>query len=928
MFYLCHYAEKLLAAQGVDDSPFPSDSDSDDELATATDKVRCSSVHSLYLIFYHCIICRCLQVFRKSHSEPVYYDSDYHQPLPKLSPTLHPSRKKASEKSALQYAKYLRAFYQSRALPLDTKWPPTPSKRYINLAVVQREPANREEAYKLTTARFLGSIDEILKYKKPVTLETFLQADVNEKLKCILVEGGPGVGKSTFSWEICRQWQELEALKRFTLVILIQLRDKCTHDAVSLTDILYHRDKSLQKAVVEWIEDQDGAGTLFVLDGFDELPSHQRVSNSIFTDLIHGIYLPKSVVVVTSRPSATAEFLHNYKPLISRHAEILGFTQDNIETYAKSIFGDSTEIFSQFMNYVSTNPLIYSMMYIPLNAVIVTEVFKESLSTERSVPRTMTQLYNILSLTLLRRHMRTEDPNSAVMPSSLSDLPSTTESKFKRVIEEAFQGICAQKLTFCNLPLDFHHLGFMTKVTSLYIDEGTDVSFNFLHLTLQEFLAAYHISLLSSEEQQKLYRRHAKESHFEVVWRFVAGLTTFSGITLHKFLIQSCREAVCFHDLLDAEYCLSSFGLRCLFEAQNSQACSAVCGMGKIGYQPTSAHPFDSYALGYCIANSNASWSLAFPNKEMSAESLSMLVLGLQTERTGSCQIQAMVIGVPLTGVKNVGIAGIRSLAQIPADMVQSLDRLELGDCSLDATACAYLANNTPLLLGLKVLHLEDNPLGNGGATDLFRALIQCGSLHTLSICSCNLGGNDIHSLKELLKCSCSLCKLTIGDSDMSMECVQVLLTTVLGQTSLTKLSLVDVQLDSVTHHLSQLIAVNTNLVELWFSYCSASVHVVSGISRAMLQNKTIRKLGIRKCSGVNETATSALIRIVEGNNSLEELHVGEKIEVSGCIQLIQALSNNTMLRTLKLLQDYKIVKTSFSSEELASVVQRISWTL
>ena len=56
----------------------------------------------------------------------------------------------------------------------------------------------------------------------------------------------------------------------------------------------------------------------------------------------------------------------------------------------------------------------------------------------------------------------------------------------------------------------------------------------------------------------------------------------------------------------------------------------------------------------------------------------------------------------------------------------------------------------------------------------------------------------------------------------MSMECVQVLLTTVLGPTSLTKLSIVHVQLDSVTDQLSQLIAVNTNLVELRFSYCSA----------------------------------------------------------------------------------------------------------
>ena len=162
------------------------------------------------------------------------------------------------------------------------------------------------------------------------------------------------------------------------------------------------------------------------------MPSQQRAANSIFTDLIHGIYLPKSVVVITSRPSATAEFLHNYKPLISRHAEILGFTQDNIKAYAESIFacGCDTVLFRQYMDYIEANPLIHSMMYIPLNAVIITEVFKESLTSERPVPRTMTQLYSILSLTLLRRHLLVEDPNTErPMTASLTELPTVTLSR-------------------------------------------------------------------------------------------------------------------------------------------------------------------------------------------------------------------------------------------------------------------------------------------------------------------------------------------------------------------------------------------------------------------------------------------------------------------------------------------------------------------
>ena len=814
---------------------------------------------------------------------------------------------------------------------MDTKWPPTPSKRYINLAIIQREPANREEAYELTSARFFGNIDEILKQKKPITLEMFLQPEGNRQLKCILVEGSPGVGKSTFSWEICRQWQELEAMKRFTLVILIQLRDRRARNASSLSDIVYHRDKSLQEAVVQWIEDMDGDGTLFVLDGFDELPSQQRAANSIFTDLIHGIYLPKSVVVVTSRPSATAEFLHNYKPLISRHAEILGFTQDNIKTYAESIFGCDTKLFHQYMEYIEANPLIHSMMYIPLNAVIVTEVFKESLTSDRPVPRTMTQLYNILSLTLLRRHLLVENPDTdAPMPASLTDLPMATLSMLCKVRELAFQGICDEQLTFSNLPLDFHHLGFMNKVTSLYIDEGTDVSFNFLHLTLQEFLAAHHISLLSPEQQQQLFRKYSKKPHFEVVWRFVAGLTNFSGITWHGFLIQSVfRGSVYFEELLEVDYYLSSFGLRCLFEAQDPRACSMVCGTGRVGYQPESAYPFDLYALGYCIANSSATWSLSFPYSKVTAESLGMLALGLQSEPTGCSQIEAIVIGDPKISVTNTGSEGIRNIAQIPTIMLHSLHTLKLGGCNLNAVACTYLSQSTSLLSNLHTLHLENNPFEEGGATDLFQALVGCGKkLRNLSVHSCNLGDSDIYHLRELLSHNRSLQALSIGDGNMSLECVKALLNTVLEPTSLTDLSLVDVQLQDVVILLTQLMTANTNLVSLRFSCCEASANVVSGISKAMRHNKTLRKLSMRKCSGVDQTAVRYFVEIVESNSSLQELHVKQDIDVSGCMLLLQALCDNTVLTTLALPTDYKIIKTSSSCEKVKSVSHRVIWTL
>ena len=162
----------------------------------------------------------------------------------------------------------------------------------------------------------------------------------------------------------------------------------------------------------------------------------------------------------------------------------------------------------------------------------------------------------------------------------------------------------------------------------------------------------------------------------------------------------------------------------------------------------------------------------------------------------------------------------------------------------------------------------------------------------------------------------------------MSVDCVRTLLNTVLQPTSLTDLSLVDIQLQDSVILLTQLITANTSLVSLRFSHCKASVDVVSGISKAVHHNQTLRKLSVRKCSGIDRTAARSLAEIIENSTSLKELYVKQDIDVSGCMLLLQALSANTTLTTLALPTDYKIVKTSVSCEKIKSVSHRVIWTL
>ena len=85
---------------------------------------------------------------------------------------------------------------------------------------------SRSEADTFSKATLHGQIDEIYRKKKPVLLEDVLKPEEGqEEVKLLLVEGAPGIGKSTFAWELCRKWHILQAMQKYSLVVLLRFRE-------------------------------------------------------------------------------------------------------------------------------------------------------------------------------------------------------------------------------------------------------------------------------------------------------------------------------------------------------------------------------------------------------------------------------------------------------------------------------------------------------------------------------------------------------------------------------------------------------------------------------------------------------------------------------------------------------------------------------
>ena len=482
-----------------------------------------------------------------------------------------------------RFSAELKAVYKHSSFTSD-KWPPTQSKKYIKLAVVQGRSARREDYIGHVLK---GNVDKV-HARENITEEQILDLCVEQvgKGRVIVIEGAPGIGKSTLAWELCRKWEEHASMEAYSLVILLKLRERRVQNISDVSSLFYAYSGADRASLVEDINKSRGKSVLFVLDGFDELPK-LRQRESVLVDLLRKRILPQSTVVVTSRPSAMDRLLTISEPLIEKRIEILGFSQESIEEYASTVF--SRDELEAFKNYISApkNPAINSLMYVPLYASFVVIIYK-STTSKGSLPRTITQLYTQLCLSILNRYLKANTEYPSVR--TLQNLPGALCGQFLELSKLAYEGFLKEKVILYG---DIgEHFGFLDAVPDLY--GGCDVSFNFLHLTLQEFFAAYHISQMS-DSGVELFKSKGREKRWNVVWRFVAGLTEFG-------YLDSSSIAAFFK--LNTK--INVFFIQCLFEAQSIKLdFQHTFGSNTMSFDEYYSYytSLDYYALGYCIAN-------------------------------------------------------------------------------------------------------------------------------------------------------------------------------------------------------------------------------------------------------------------------------------------------------------------------------------
>ena len=405
--------------------------------------------------------------------------------------------------SLLEYQRYLMDYYSDHyplyskpVFSISTNRPERP----INLVLVRKEK-NENDTMFIKHQEWLsnGSVSEIQKQKASVKANEI--GSLNGRKTAahfVLIEGGPGMGKSTLCWQLCRLWREGKL--QWDLMVIVELRDESTRRASNLYDLLYHPDEETRRAIAQDIEKQEGEGLLIFLDGYDELSDEQQSELSMLQRILTNKLLRKATVVVTSRPYATANVPPQFKQGLDQHIEIAGFNETDIQEYITLSCRDDQHLLETFHTYVNSHPFILSVMYNPLHCTIVTELYIQYWQNGRKgfAPNTLTELYYSFLLNLLRRHLPTHDINE------LSDLPKDAYTDLMQLAKIAAEGLKERQYIFTNISSDY--LGLMVSVRKLYdIRAKQPVSYTFLHLTLQEYLAAFYWSQLHPDQQPRLF---------------------------------------------------------------------------------------------------------------------------------------------------------------------------------------------------------------------------------------------------------------------------------------------------------------------------------------------------------------------------------------------------------------------------------------
>ena len=293
-------------------------------------------------------------------------------------------------------------------------------------------------------------------------------------------------------------------------------------------------------------------------DHEDEMPLA-----TLYSKIVNEELLPGSAVVTSIRPSAVSSVT---RLPFKRTVEILGFSSQEVEEYVKNFTKDAAENLSdagettaaenlsdagetaaknfsdageKIWQHISTNMNLFSLCYIPVNCFIICSCLlqvlkfytkKGNVLTGVGLPTKLTQIYKrAVKLFFFKHNEQYRDKPLSREEIESDNLPPEVEEKFKRLRKVAFNGIKERRLIFVKSEVQgLENSSLFYQMPDCETNPFKhEAQFCFMHLTMQEFLAAKYITdpdTMNEEELRRFVSDNIKKGEWKVVLQFVAGL--------------------------------------------------------------------------------------------------------------------------------------------------------------------------------------------------------------------------------------------------------------------------------------------------------------------------------------------------------------------------------------------------------------------
>uniref|UniRef100_A0AAQ4NSQ5 B30.2/SPRY domain-containing protein n=1 Tax=Gasterosteus aculeatus aculeatus TaxID=481459 RepID=A0AAQ4NSQ5_GASAC len=434
--------------------------------------------------------------------------------------------------------------------------------------VRQIETASRRPARPETTIRQ----EDLLK----------ASAGGEEPIRTVMTKGVAGIGKTvltqkfTLDWAEDKDHQDIQFTFPFTFRELNVLREK----KFSLVELVHHFFSETRAAGICRLEEFQ---VVFIFDGLDEcrfpLDFHNNeiltdVTESasvdvLLTNLIRGMLLPFARLWITTRPAAANQIPPECVGMVT---EVRGFTDPQKEEYFRKRFRDKKQARS-IISHIKTSQSLHIMCHIPVFCWITATVLEEVLKTREGgeLPKTLTEMYIHFLVVQSKLKKVKYDGGAETDPHWSPESRKMIESLGKLAFDQLQKGnliFYESDLTECGIDIRAASV-YSGVFTQIFREERglyQDKVFCFVHLSVQEFLAALHVHLtffssrvnLLSEEQttslrskvfrdkpkpKRLYQSAVDEAlqsrngHLDLFLRFLLGLSLETNQTLLRGLL-------------------------------------------------------------------------------------------------------------------------------------------------------------------------------------------------------------------------------------------------------------------------------------------------------------------------------------------------------------------------------------------------------